>query len=61
MPTVAKADVNDIYTEGHTFQFADGKRQVSEAEEQILRRYMANGGPVEIEFEQDTPKKKGKS
>jgi hypothetical protein len=63
MPTVAKAPADtDIYTGGQHFVFGpDGTRQVSKTEEEVLRSYLANGGPVSIDFEEQKPKKKGES
>jgi hypothetical protein len=62
MPLVARApEGTEIYTEGQTFRFDDGTRQVSKAEEEALRSYMRNGGPVSIDFEEQKPKKKGES
>lgn len=61
MPLVAKADVNEIYTGGQTFQFTDGTRQVSQAEADALARYVANGGPAKVEIEEQKTKKKGES
>jgi hypothetical protein len=63
MPTVAKAPADtDIYTGGQHFVFgSDGARQVTKAEEDILRSYMANGGTVSIDFEESKPEKKGES
>lgn len=60
MPTVARApEGTEIFTEGQTFRFDDGTRQVSQAEEDALRRYMANGGPVSIDLEEQKTTKKG--
>lgn len=52
MPKVARvpADVREINYGEHVFQFEDGTRQVSEAEEAILKEYERNGGPVKVEI-----------
>lgn len=51
MALIAKTEPGaDIYTEGTHFVFGDdGKRQVTQAEADILRRYQENGGPFKIE------------
>jgi hypothetical protein len=57
MPTIAKAPPGtSIYADGQTFEFSDGTRQVTQAEEETLRRFMAAGAAVKVTFEQ----KKGK-
>lgn len=59
MPKVAKAAPGTlIFTEGQTFDFGDGTRQVTEEEADKLRRYEANGGPVKVEIT-ETKKRKG--
>lgn len=65
MPTVAHVDpavVHDLFTEGQFFEFgADGTRQVTEAERQVLERHMHNIGDSKlITFEETKPKSKGK-
>lgn len=61
MAKVAKATPGvTIYTEGQTFDFgADGKRQVTEAEIEKLRKYKENGGPVSVEIVDDSTKRRG--
>jgi hypothetical protein len=58
MPTVAKAPVNRVVAEGQVFEFTDGERQVSEAEQGLLRRWATEAG-VHIYFE-ETKSKGGK-
>jgi hypothetical protein len=59
MPVIAKApDGTEIFTEGQTFRFDDGSRQVSQEDQEKLLRYMENGGPVSVDFEEQ--KKGGK-
>jgi hypothetical protein len=59
MPKVAKTEPGTTINYGeHVFEFADGSRQVSEQEIDVLRRYEAEGGPAKVEIT-DAPKKKG--
>jgi predicted mannosyl-3-phosphoglycerate phosphatase (HAD superfamily) len=61
MPLIAKAPEGTvIFTEGQSFHFDDGTRQISQVEEEALRRYVANGGTVSIDFEEQKPKKGAK-
>lgn len=60
MATVARADVNEIVTEGEVFRFEDGTRQVSAADIEKLNRYTANGGPARITYEEQTTSKSRK-
>lgn len=51
MARVAKTEPGtDIYTEGQSFVFADGTRQVTQAEEEALKRLMAAQPGLKIEF-----------
>lgn len=51
MARVAKAEPGTvIYTEGQTFDFSDGSRQVTQAEEESLRNYLRNGGTAKLTF-----------
>lgn len=61
MPLTARTEAGaDLFTEGIHFVFGpDGKRQVTQAEADALRRYEANGGPLKIEITDS--KKKGDS
>lgn len=51
MPRIAKtAPGTEIFTEGQSFVFDDGTRQVTQAEEDALKRLMAAQPDLKIEF-----------
>lgn len=61
MATVAKTDPGTTILWGEdVFQFEDGTRQVTEAEKVALERYMEEGGPFKITFEDTKAKKTDK-
>lgn len=58
MARVAKTEPGtDIYTEGQSFVFTDGTRQVTQAEEETLKKLMQRQPNLKIEF---SDKKGGK-
>lgn len=56
MARTAKADVAVLRIGSNVFKFDDGACQVTEAEEEILRRYR---GSVKITFEDEKQTRKG--
>lgn len=55
MARIAKCDSNSICVGNDVFEFADGKRQVTESEERQLQNAMDNGATFTVTFE-DTKK-----
>ena len=50
MALVARSDANEITWGEHVFRFEGGTRQVTQAEADILRRYVDQGGPAKVEI-----------